>query len=1058
MRLAAADPAGPCLVLGPRGAIEFVSSAAARLLGLDPSRPSDFLEVSRHLGLGRPDQREAVERALAEIATGVAAVHLELTATSDAKRRFDLTLERVAGDAEATEHRAIATLVELGAPESDRERRTPAAGIDSLRRALFEQTPVMVVSIDPDGRITSASDLLLERLGRKRYELIGAPTRILNALEDDARHQQLIDRVFSSAGLRSVAVDLTANDGSVLHCDMSTAVVNDDHGQPRWAIGVFHDRTEKSEVEQRFEEQRRLLQSISRNISEGIFRSTRKQGVVYVNEALVQIFGYDNSEDLMSINPADLYADPSQREKLMDVEDEEGNIRSVPTHFRRKDGSKFWGLMSSTAVKDDTGEVFCYDGAIVDITAQKETLAELRESQRRLTAHMARSPLACVELDREGVITDWNPAAEYAFGYTAREAIGLRFLELLLRDVDKNEVERVFDALLAQRGGMHHIHQNCTKEGRLITCEWYNTPLVDEQGTVTHVLCMAQDVTQRIKNDLELKRYASDLEQAKSRLEEQAAELAVTVAELEFARQRAEAATTAKGEFLANMSHEIRTPMNGVIGMTSLLLETDLDEEQCDFVRTISQSGESLLSIINDILDFSKIEAGKVQIECVPISIRNCVEDTVDLLAQRAAEKGIELISTVPAHLDDWILGDVTRLRQVLVNLVSNAVKFTHEGEVVLSVFGRSDEAGDRELLFSVRDTGIGIPPDKLGELFEPFTQVDASTTRQYGGTGLGLTIARRLTEMMEGRMWAESVLGQGTTFYVAMRAHPAVLPADAPDRRVLVGSLRDRKVAVVVRNGTLRRWLASHLRHWGAEAIELVSGTEALLGLTQGVRADLWVCDQLLGDTTGLKLLDTVLEHQPDVPFVLLTDVVARVADDRLAARLTKPLKEFHLARTLKRLVTPPDRVPLAAKTGNEEAALPSVEEGALPTSRILLAEDNEVNVKVTLHMLERLGFHADVARDGMEALQAIRNGHYELVLLDVHMPRMDGITVASTVTSTFPTRQRPRMVAMTASAVQEDRAECLEAGMSDYIAKPLAMEELRRVVDFLSAAPVSP
>jgi PAS domain S-box-containing protein len=657
---------------------------------------------------------------------------------------------------------------------------------------------------------------------------------------------------------------------------------------------------------------------------------------------------------------------------------------------------------------------------------------------------MIHSPLACVEIDTSCTITDWNPAAEQIFGFSRDEAVGRRVDDLLLGELDRAEIERVWNALMNRTGGTHAINENVTRDGRIITCEWHNTPLVDEHGHVTHVLCMAQDITLRIRNDLELKRYASDLETIKTALESQATELSRNVRELEAAREKAEAATRAKSEFLANMSHEIRTPMNGVIGMTSLLLETALDEEQREFVETIRSSGDSLLTIINDILDFSKIEAGKIELELHPLSVRRCLEEAIDLLATRAQEKGIELAFACDPAVPDQIYGDVTRLRQVLVNLISNAVKFTPEGEVIVSVYAHELSADEVELQFSIRDTGIGISEEKLAQLFEPFTQVDASTTRQFGGTGLGLSISRRLGEMMGGRLWAESRVGQGATFYFSLTARPGPPTAESracegPDR------LSGRTIAVVERNAAVRTIVLNLLKHRGADCVDLASGAEAILWSTRRPTCDAVLIASRLPDMRGLDLLTELRERLPRVPLILMTNLQERVSDPRVTARLSKPLKEESLVRLLETLFRHIEAPELegSSTSGDSSAAQQG---GAL---RILVAEDNAVNQTVALRMLSRLGHRAEVVSSGSEALQQLDSNRYDVVFMDVQMPEMDGLEATRALRNELDREHQPYVVAMTANAMSGDRERCLAAGMDDYTRKPVTLEGLRTALE---------
>jgi two-component system sensor histidine kinase/response regulator len=677
--------------------------------------------------------------------------------------------------------------------------------------------------------------------------------------------------------------------------------------------------------------------------------------------------------------------------------------------------------------------------AIVDRRFSLQT-QELESSEERYRLIVETAFDAFLGIDATGNITEWNAQAEATFGWTRSEAIGnpvskfilqtshiangLNFGELFAAD-GSDSIHRRLEATGVDRGGRHF-------------------PVEMTLSSVHHshkrlFAAFVHDVTER------------------KAVEE----------EREKATRAAEAASLAKSEFLANMSHEIRTPLNGVIGMTDLVLESDLTGEQREYLETVKLSADSLLHVINEILDFSKIEAGKLELEEEDFDLQDCMESTLKTLALKADEKRLELLCEVAPDVPVGVRGDSARLRQVLTNLVGNAIKFTRHGEVGLKAVLESshEETGSSSILlhFIVSDTGIGIPPEKTKLIFESFSQADTSTTREFGGSGLGLAISRSLVEMMGGKIWVESQVGQGSQFHFTIRVNPAS-PRTAPSAIMShPEALHGVKVLIVDDNRTNRRILDGLLRHWKMRPTTVEDGEQALYkaiaAYEDGEPFELILTDMHMPKMDGFDLIQRIRERPGMVgsTIMMLTSGgqrgdARRCEELGVAAHLLKPVRQAELREALIRVLSDKDG---SSTLTSATEKVPEVRRTESAPMRVLLAEDNAVNQMLAVRLLQKRGHAVTVTGNGREALDALEHGKYDLVLMDVQMPEMDGIeaTMAIREREKLTGRHQP-VVALTALVIKGDKQRCLDAGMDGYLSKPIRQQELDEVLEKFSSS----
>ncbi len=758
------------------------------------------------------------------------------------------------------------------------------------------------------------------------------------------------------------------------------------------------------------EDKLRLHSVILNHITNAVLLADPQDRVVWVNPAYTRLTGYEFQEVVgkkLGFSRSDVHDDDFYaqiREQVLKGEIWQGELIE-----KKKDGSLFINQQTAIPIRDvGNGSIKYVVSVMEDITARRNAEDEIRRQKHYFETLVENSPVAIVTLDYQYRISNCNPAFENLFGYSLPEILNKNIDDLIV-PADELEQAKSYSMAVARMGKVHLLGQRKRKDGTLVDVEIFGVPVVLDNQPIG-VLGIYHDISELLE-----------------------------------ARRQAEAAAQAKAEFLANMSHEIRTPLNAVIGMTSLLLDTSLDAEQKNFVETIRTSGDSLLTIINDILDFSKIEAGKMAMEKQPFYLSDCIESAMDLLAPKASEKGLDLSYLMQENTPSRLMGDVTRLRQVLVNLLSNAVKFTEKGGVFITVEAEKiNSDAEYRIHFSVRDTGIGISAEHLKRLFQPFTQVDASTSRKFGGTGLGLSISKRLVEMMGGEIWVESELGKGSTFHFTIRAE-AVPATRLLPHQLQMDELSERKILIVDDNAMNRMITSRQTARWKMKPYSVASGSEALELIRKGEVFDIALIDMQMPEMDGVAVAEEIRKWPAgkNLPMVLFTSLgykPATATQDLFTTVLYKPLKPNQLFEAILSVLNQKPRpqpkihtAPIIDHAFAERYPL-----------RILLAEDNLVNQKVAIGILQRMGYHVDVAANGLEVLEALHRQQYDVVLLDVQMPEMDGEEAAREICKRYPPEKRPLLIAMTANALEGDRERYLSSGMDDYISKPIRVEEL--------------
>lgn len=905
---------------------------------------------------------------------------------------------------------------------------------EAFYHSLVESLPQHIIRKDSQGRFTFANQRFCQMVGRDPKEILGRTDFDLFPQEMAEKFRRDDQMVMQSRQPLDIIEANQTKDGQKRYVHVIKTPLLDAFNHVIGVQGIFWDVTERKQMEEALAYERDLLRALLTNTPDLIYLKDTELRILRCSASMARWLGLGSPDQAIGRTDFDFlpkevaqsrYEEEQQLlltrrpvlEKLEEMTDAEGVVHSVITN--------------KVPLYSATGSLRGLIGISTEVTRLLQTEKALRMAQQRYRDFFERAVEGIFQTTPDGHYRDANPALAKMYGYESREDLMEALTDIEHQLYVNPHRREEFVKLMREKGKVTGFESEVyRRDGSRIWISENAQAVQDENGEVLYYEGTVEDITARKKAELES----------------------------ENARRAAVESARLKTEFLTNVSHEIRTPMNGIVGIAGLLAETPLTEEQREYVETIRSSAGALQELINDLLDLSKIEAGRMALEKVPFALRELTETTIDVVAERAHQKNLELVSWINCDLPAAVQGDAGRLRQVLLNLVANAIKFTEKGEVLVHVLKVAETPQQITVRFEVRDTGIGIPPEAQGRIFQSFVQADGSTTRRYGGTGLGLAISKQLVELMGGRIGVHSTPGQGSTFWFEVPLDKA--PADqVPSTARLqdIQALAGLSVLLVDDHPATRELVEYLLGYWGmhvelastcAEAMEKLRARQAA-----GQRFDFILLDMQMPDTSGLSLARQIKAESLDqrAHVLLFTFMGQRpelevLQGAGIALCLFKPLKQARLLECM-----------IGLATGREELLHPHLPERALrsvePTRpvRVLVAEDNPVNQKVALRQLSKLGLRADAVANGREAIEALERIPYDVVLLDCNMPEMDGYTAAREIKRRLkdpnaqpPLRSRPYLIAITANALLGDRERCLAAGMDDYVQKPVELAEL--------------
>jgi two-component system sensor histidine kinase/response regulator len=922
---------------------------------------------------------------------------------------------------------------------------------EAFYQTLVETLPQNILRKDLQGRFTFANQKFCQSIGKPLDELIGRTDFDLFPPELAAKYHRDDVRVINTRENLDTVEAHQGPHGERLFVHVIKTPLYDASGQVIGVQGIFYDVTQRKRIEEELAYERDLLRALLDYIPDRIYFKDVNCRFIRCSKSMARRLGLEDPRGVIGKTDFDFHPAEQAQEFYNDEQRILLTGQALINKLEKQvdvDGKEIWASVTKVPIYTQSGTIAGLVGLSRDITQLKQTEQALRQAEEKYRAIYENSIEGIFQTTRDGHFLSANPALARMYGYNSPEEVvaALTDIEHQLY-VDPSRRDE-FSRLMREQGEVSGFEsQIFRKDKSIIWISESARTAKDAAGNLLYYEGIVEDITLR---------KLAELEREKAR-----------EAALESARTKA--------QFLANMSHEIRTPMNAITGMTGLLADTRLTREQQEYVETIRTSTGTLLSVINDILDFSKIEAGKLSLEVIDFDLRETVESSVEMLAERAHKKNIELACWIEPEVSTRLRGDPIRLRQILANLVSNAVKFTEKGEVLVHVTKLEEDTQRFVARFEVKDTGIGISPQAMARIFQEFTQADGSTTRKYGGTGLGLTISKQLVTLMQGEIGVQSTPGQGSTFWfkVPFEKQPT---ADAGLASTPTDALDGLRVLVVDDTASHRQILHQQLQQWKIQD-EFASSVAEALSLIQnaaktGSPYPLLLIDIDMPDTDGLSLAQTI-KNDPQLAvsrIIMLTTLLNRLNTTTMKATgisacLVKPLRQSRLLECLVDVMSASGAASAQPMDADSHSSSSAAMHSAARNIRILLAEDNMVNQRVALKQLKKLGFSADCVSNGNEVLAALQRVPYDIIIMDCQMPEMDGYEVTRRIRqsgsdSYIHLRSAPYIIALTANAMHGDREHCLSLGMNDYLTKPLHLHDLEAVLQraLLRISPTTP